>query len=236
MARRAKNKFPLILGCIVILLTVFFFFRKGREWIAIDYISLFFILLSEIVFFGETYWILDKKAKIGKAFPAASMITTLFIYWMATALASIVFTFLLRSYVGIFIVLQLLFLCVTAIICLLFYYAFRNIQEKSKEAVEEGIHSWIKECVNEVESLLQEENNQTYQKSLRKLYNDLGSDDTVSRNAEAGRILKGKIAGLREILKTGDSEKIEEEIQEIRILVKASALAVKERKNTAKEK
>ena len=82
-----------IIGVIVIIVTlvIYFFGNMTQQKELIDVLALLYIVLSELILFGSIYVLNTSKEARDKVFIKAGIISTLFLYWLATTIFYLVF-------------------------------------------------------------------------------------------------------------------------------------------------
>jgi len=127
-------------GAIVIGFTLVAFFLLDFERLAIHWWALFFLLLSELVFFGGLISIPSMRGERNKVFLRAGLGTALFLYFAATAITVISFTWFFSINLNHFILIQLAivaFFGVVSVLMLSFSRRIAAVDQKSRDAVSE---------------------------------------------------------------------------------------------------
>lgn len=200
MKRQSKLILNGIIGLIVIIATLAIFFlginKLQKE--TIDFLSLTFVLISEIVLFGVITVLFLLNGKVNKVFLRSGIISAAVTYWIATTIVSIVLNPVYRDNISGFITAHIIIISITAIIMVGLSAAAMHIQSRDQKIMNAGL--LLRDCESKVFSLLNSDDYTPVKNHLNSLFEELKFSDMSTSLPEKEREIKAKIIELSEAL------------------------------------
>ncbi len=157
------------IGLLVILLTIAGYFLTGRpdQWVNLDYFSLGFVLLSEVLLFFVGLPATLLKTSRGKVLARSGANGILFLYWLVTCLLG----FLARPLFTVertrLFVLCNLAALIVALVALVVFFVVSGRLERLEHPAEPS--HWVQECLGLIASMQAQNSQPTLQEPLHQL-------------------------------------------------------------------
>ena len=131
MSHKVRTLATMGIGLIVFIVTlvVFLLGYTNHPKEGIDWISLIFVLISEIALFGGTTIILAKNYSSSQMLLVSGIISTLSIYWIATFILSIFSKNIFEDNIRGLVTTEVVILAIALIISIALYAAGINVHE-----------------------------------------------------------------------------------------------------------
>ncbi len=126
-----KKSGVLLAGTIVLAVTLLLFFAGGGGREEIDWISLFFILVPEIIFFASIVNIV--RGKKDKSVLAAGVAVILLMYLISAVAFSLYFRFMNRTSISHLMITEVILFAAAVILCFFIKRAGRFAGHEGKE-------------------------------------------------------------------------------------------------------
>lgn len=225
-----KSTAGLIIGVVVIVATivVFVFGDMAKPKGSIDILGLIFILVSEVLLFTSIHVLNISKETRHSVFIKSGLISTLVLYWIVTTLFYILVKGFYISNMGGFLTVNIIFLAITSITCILIFAVYNKVRESNINTLNNV--SAIKNIENKAKLLCDNVKYRRYKNELNKMYEDIKyCDNTIMLDADtelADRLfeLEKKLISAEEI----EENTIYEAIDEITLTVKKRNLTALE--------
>ncbi|AFQ46416.1 hypothetical protein [Desulfosporosinus meridiei] len=175
---RTKISLSISIGFIVIATTLAIFFlgdsiysKTNLEWL-----SLAFVILSEIALFAGTTIMSLQVSPTNKMLIRSGMISTLFIYWVITVVCAFFKNIFIDNLKG-YIVLQIIIIAITAIIIIL----LNSLATRVRHVDERIVHSkgLMDDCQKRLFGLKSNNRYTQFQKPLNDIYEMLKYGDKI---------------------------------------------------------
>jgi hypothetical protein len=221
-----------VIGGIVILITliIFFFGSTKAEKESVDIAALIMVLFSEIVLFGGIAALNLFTGYKDRIFIKSSIITTLFLYWAAAVIFSLLSCRIYAGNVSGFVTVHLAVFGIALIILILIAVSFRSVSENDPKIINSG--ALIKKCENTAKLLSTNTNYVKYRDALNRVYEDIKySDKTVE--VEEDKLISSQLSVLSEKLSSDikdGSKDINNSIEIIKQIVRQRELTIRELK------
>jgi len=225
MSRKVRTLVTIGIGLIVFIVTLIIFFlgytNHSKE--GIDWLSLIFVLISEIALFGGTSVILSKNYSSSRMLLVSGIISTLSVYWIVASVLSVFSKNIFKDNIRGFATTQIVILAIALIISIALYAFGINVNEHDSKL--EYSRLIMKDCESLAFSLKSNVNFSAYSSLLDKIYEEIKySDKTKSVDNE--ETIYNKIDYLKELLLNNENEP---KLEDISIIVDEIVLLTKER-------
>lgn len=235
MNHKTKLLLNIFMGLIVIAMTLLIFFLgfSKQPKIFIDYISLIFIIFSEVILFGGMILVLYNGAKVNKIIMRAGVISTLFLYWIFTILTSVFFKLMFNDNVSTFVIIQFMAIAIVAIIIISLVIFASQVERSNSRAMDSRV--WMQESESIILSLKLDSKLTPYMNILDQLYEELKYSDKVALNLDRDMEINRKINDFSEDIKEMNissltEQYVEDKIRRIIFLVKERNMLMKQAK------
>lgn len=225
MSNRTKVSVIFGIAAIVIFttLTIFFSGNADSPKTTFDWCALAFILISEAALFESIYVISTSVHNISKTLISLGIISTLFIYWVATVGIATFGRSIFKESLGGFITAQIIMCAIAAIITILL--SMVAVRVAAKDAKLDNSKLLMESCESEAFTLKSNTAFREHYQSLNKLYEEIRfSDKTVSIDKE--EIIYSQIRNLSDML---HNKMTTVNTQDISNTIEAIILNIKER-------
>lgn len=198
MKINTKLSLSISIGAIVIATTLAIFFlgeplsTKSR----LEWLSLAFVILSEIALFTGTTILSAQVSPTSKIIMHSGMLSTLFIYWLAT-LVGVFFKDLFKDNLSGYIILQVIIIAITAIIIILLQSIAARVG--NMDASIEYSRGLMDDCQKRLFGLKSNDGYLQFQEPLNDLYEMLKYGDKIGSSTVDSEIA-GEIANLEKAL------------------------------------
>ncbi len=209
----------IVIGIIVMAITLAVFFLSNQiEGItSIKWLSLSFVLLSELVLFTAVVAVLIHTSKTSKVLISSGSIVTLFIYWVATVTSSI-FANTFKGNINKFVTIQVLLIGITAVIIIILVALAKKAKIEDEKILSSRL--FMEDCEKHLYILKSENKYAEYKGKLNSLYETVKYSDKNGNSSADSGILKS-IKDLEKVIKENESTvDLEEIINEIASLLK----------------
>jgi hypothetical protein len=226
MSLRRKDV-TIINGIIVLALTVVLFILAHTKYGMIDWLSLFFIVTAEVVFFGGLLIVDHLAASTFNAMFRSITYIILAAYSFFNVIFSFLFMLILRHQIRMFISVQAIIAASAAVIYFIAYATSISMGTQNQQVLAASVK--LKDLSNKIMILFKNENNAEYRKELEKLYEAVMYTD-VSSTVATDDIISNKINDLEIALvnhKEEDKVRIIELINNILNLIDKRSAEVK---------
>lgn len=235
MNNKTKLLLNIFMGLIVIVMTLLIFFLgfSKQTKIFIDYISLIFVIFSEVILFGGMSLVLYSRVRVNKLIMRAGVISTLFLYLIFTILTSVFFKLIFSDNVSTFVIIQLMAIAIVAIIIISLVIFASQVERSNGRAMDSRV--WMQESESIILSLKLDNKLTPYMNMIDQLYEELKYSDKVAVNLDRDMEINRKINDFSEDIKEMDissptEQYVEEKIRRIIFLVKERNMLMKQAK------
>lgn len=225
MNGKVKNIASIGIGLTIFIVTlvVFFLGYANHPKEVIDWLSLTFVLISEIALFCGTTVVLTKKYTSSQMLLASGIISTLSICFIVTTILSIFSRNIFKDNVHGFATTEIIILAIAIIISISLYVAVINIREHDAKLMNSRLT--MRECENLAFSLKSNVNFSAYSSLLNKIYEEIKYSDKT-KSVEKEQTIYIKIEELNALLSNNENEP---NVQDISKMVDEIVLLIKER-------
>ena len=203
MKSNTKLSLSISIGAIVIATTLAIFFLSDplSAKTSLEWLSLAFVILSEIALFTGTTILSVQVSPTSRIIMHSGILSTLFIYWLAT-LAGAFFKNIFKDNSSGYIILQIIIIALTAIIIILLHSLAARVG--NMDASIEQSRGLMDDCQKRLFGLKSNDNYLQLQKPLNDLYEMLKYGDKIGSSTVDSEIA-GEIANLEKALANKDT-------------------------------
>lgn len=198
MKINTKLSLSISIGAIVIATTLAIFFlgdplsAKSR----LEWLSLAFVILSEIALFTGTTILSAQVSPTNKIIMRSGMLSTLFIYWLLTLIGAF-FKNIFKDNLSGYIILQVIIIAITAIIIILLHSIAARVGNTDTSI--EHSRGLMDDCQKRLFGLKSNDGCLQFQEPLNDLYEMLKYGDKIGSSTVDSEIA-GEIANLEKAL------------------------------------
>lgn len=235
MKHRSKLLLNGLIGVIVIAATLVIFFAgfNNAQKQTIDYLSLTFVLISEVALFGAMLALIGFNNSTNKVVLCSGILSALVIYWLVTIFVSIFFSPVFRDNTNGFVTTNIIIIAITAIVVIVLFMAAAGIKKKDESTFQAGLI--LQDCESMVFSMLNNKDCEKIASQLNSLYEELKFSDKSTCLPENEKEISLNIIELSNKVKAAPLDEAAAadaagKINSIMLLVKERNRAVKQSK------
>lgn len=231
MSNSTKTIANAAIGAIIMTVTlIVFFIGFGNDSkSAIDWFALAFILFSEIALFTCIIITSRVKSSTNQVIVGVGVISTLFIYWLAATIVSILGKGIFKTNLGGFVTTQILLMSAAAIASILLYMLSTRVKANDEKTA--AAKQLMTSCEKAVFLLREAADLREYFVPLNRLYEEIKYSDKATENPKE-HVIYAKINELSELLTNKNEDKnpesVSDRINDIILLVKERNLLVRQ--------
>jgi hypothetical protein len=183
-----KTTTAILTGLIVVGITVAIFFLgtdSSRE--ALDWLSLSFVLLSEIVLFAILTYFAMQTSESNERIIRTGILTTISIYWAVSLVLALV-RHLFDAHQKAFVVINIILIGTVSIISVILNIVAANVQSTDRK-IRNQMLFWL-EIEKRLFSIVSNEDNNEFRQGLSSLYEKVKFSDKVGSSSYDKAILE----------------------------------------------
>jgi len=230
LTKNFKLVLTMIIGLIVIgiTITVFFLGTVGPR-VSLDWQSLSFVLLSELLLFGMLTFFTMSSSTSNAQIIKTGILSTLTIYWAVSVIFALL-RHLFAKHQNIFVIINILLIGIVIIVSILFNMVALKIQSIDKKTSNSML--FLQDIEKRLYSLASNDNYSEFKQGLHSLYEKVRFSDKIGTSSH-DKTISDEMDNLEKMISSnaaGKKEKTEKAISQILFLIKQRNMEISQSK------